>query len=104
MVKFIALYEKPQDVSAFRQRYMEQHIPLVARLPGLRRYELSWVTGGPPGSQPRYHLVAELYFDDMAALKAALKSPEGQAAARDVMAFAGDIIHMLFAEVQEAPR
>jgi hypothetical protein len=32
-------------------------------------------------------------------MMAALVSPEGKAAAKDVMGFAGDILHMMFADV-----
>ncbi len=100
MVKLVVLYAPPEDAEAFRRHYMEVHLPLARKMPGLRRCELGWVTGSP-GGQPRYHLVAELYFDDRDALKAALKSPEGQAAGQDVMSFAGKIVHMMIAEVAE---
>jgi len=47
---------------------------------------------GPPvamaGTAP--HLIAELEFDTMADLQAAMASPEGQAAATDVPNFAQD--------------
>jgi uncharacterized protein (TIGR02118 family) len=99
MVKLVALYATPEDKAAFEQHYRNVHLPLASRMPGLRKCELGWVKGSP-GGEPRYHLVAELYFDDMAALKAALKSPEGAAAAKDVMGFAGKIIHMLMVEVE----
>lgn len=100
MVKLIVLYAHPEDKAAFDERYRKQHIAIAKKLPGLRRYEMSWVKGSP-GGEPRYHLVAELYFDDMQALKAALKSPEGGAAGQDAMSFAGKIIHMMTAEVEE---
>jgi uncharacterized protein (TIGR02118 family) len=43
--------------------------------------------------------MAEMYFDDKTAMLAALGSPEGKAAGKDVMSFAGDLIHMMFADV-----
>ncbi|MBI4717893.1 MAG: EthD family reductase [Planctomycetes bacterium] len=54
---------------------------------------------GSPGGEPRYYMAAELYFDSKEAMFAALGSPEGKAAAKDVMGFAGDLIHMMFANV-----
>ena len=39
---------------------------------------------GPAG----FHLVATLYFNNMAAIQRTFASPEGQAAAADVQAFA----------------
>lgn len=101
MVKLIALYTRPDDPAAFDTHYREVHAPLAARMPGLRRMEVNRVTGSPAG-EPRYYQVASLYFDDMAALKNAMKSPEGQAAAKDVMGFAGKYLHMMVAEVQES--
>lgn len=99
MVKLIAIYAKPEDPAAFEKHYREVHLPLAKKMPGLKKCELGWVRGSP-GGEARYHLVAELYFEDRAALKAALNSPEGAAAAKDVMAFAGKIIHMMIADAE----
>ena len=100
MVKFIALYAKPDDPTAFNSYYRETHLPLARKIPGLKRLELSRVKGAPVG-EPRYYLMAELYFEDMAALKAGLGSPEGAAAGKDVMNFAAKLVHMMIAEVEE---
>ncbi|MGE0481777.1 MAG: EthD family reductase [Phycisphaerae bacterium] len=100
MVKLIALYSKPANAESFEQHYRNVHMPLAARMPGLRKTVLGWVRGSPMG-EARYHLVAELYFDSHEALKAAMKSPEGAAAAKDLMGFAGELVHLLVADVQE---
>lgn len=100
MIKLIALYKKPEDTAQFDRRYFEEHLPLAAKMPGLRRSEVSRIIGGP-GGDSEYYLQAELYFDDIDALKAAMASPEGKAAAKDVMSFARDIVTMMFAEVTE---
>lgn len=97
MVKLMALYAKPDDPAAFDKHYREVHTPLARKMPGLRRVAVSKVTGAPAG-QPRYYQVAEMYFDTLDDLKAAMRSPEGVAAAKDVMAFAGKYIHMMIAE------
>jgi uncharacterized protein (TIGR02118 family) len=99
MVKLIALYTRPADVAAFERHYREVHTPLVKAMPGLRRLEVSRTTGAPMG-EPRYYLVAEMFFDDAAALRAALKSPEGLAAGKDLMSFARDLVHMMFADIE----
>lgn len=100
MVKLIALYSRPANAESFEQHYRDVHMPLACKMPGLRKTVLGWVRGSPMG-EARYHLVAELYFDSHEALKAAMKSPEGAAAAKDVMGFAGNLIHMMVAEVEE---
>jgi len=99
MVKLIALYKKPADVAAFEEHYREIHTPLAKKMPGLKRLEVSRMTGAP-GGDAKFHLMAEMYFDNQESMMAALRSPEGKAAAQDVMSFAGDIIHMMFAGVE----
>lgn len=100
MVKLVVLYKKPADVSAFEQHYREIHAPLARKMPGLKKLEVSHVTGSP-GGEAKYYMMAECYFDDKAAMMAALGSDEGKAAAKDVMGFAGDILHMMFVDVDE---
>lgn len=98
MVKLIALYRKPADPAAFDAHYSEIHVPLAANIPGLVKMEVARCFGSP-GGEPQFYQVAELYFENKAAMFAGLQSPEGNAAAKDVQSFAGDIIHMLFANV-----
>ena len=98
MVKLVALYKKPADVAAFDQHYREIHTPLAKKMPGLKKLEVSHFTGSPGGA-PKFYMMGELYFDTQEAMRSALNSPEGKAARKDVMSFAGDIIHMMFAEI-----
>lgn len=100
MVKLIALYKKPEDIKAFEEHYFGIHTPLVKKWPGLRKLEVAGITGAPIG-EPKQYLMAEMYFDNAEAMQRALASPEGKAAARDVMEFAGSLVTMLFAEVKE---
>jgi uncharacterized protein (TIGR02118 family) len=102
MVKLVVLYKKPQDVEAFDKRYFEEHLPIANKMPGLRKVEIAHMVGAPMGEAP-YHLMAELYFDDMDSMKAALASPEGKETAKNIMSFAKDIISMMFAEVDKVP-
>jgi uncharacterized protein (TIGR02118 family) len=57
------------------------------------------VVGTPDGAAAPYHLIAELYFDDVASLQAAMASAEGQAAGTDVANFATGGATMMIAEV-----
>lgn len=100
MVKLIALYKTPENVEAFDQHYRDIHTPLVKKWPGLRKLEVSKITGAPIG-EPKHHLIAEMYFDDQESMQKALASSEGKAAARDVMEFAGNLVSMFYAEVIE---
>jgi len=99
MVKLVALYKKPADIDAFEKHYTEVHTPLVRKMPGLQGMEVSHMTGSPAG-EPKFYMMAEMYFEDKDAMFQALNSDEGKAAAKDVMGFAGDILHMRFATIE----
>ena len=77
-------YGAPADPEAFEKHYAEVHIPLASKLPNLRRFSRSHPRG--LGTQAPY-FVAELWFDDADALKAALKSPEMAETAADAQTF-----------------
>ena len=99
MVKLTVLYSPPADAAAFDDYYHSTHVPLAEALPGLRRFEVSKVSGSLDGSTPLYHLQAELYFDSTDALWGALGSAEGQATAADVAKFASGGVTMMLSEV-----
>jgi len=98
MVKLIALYRKPADAQEFDKHYDEVHTPLVKKMPGLRKLEITRITGAPIG-ETRYHLMCEMYFDSVDALNASNASPEGKATARDLMSFAADVVTLFYGEV-----
>ena len=100
MVKLIALYKKPANVDAFEQHYANIHIPLVEKIPGVRKTEWTRFLASSTGAAP-YYMMYEMYFDDMAAYQAAMKSPENLAAGQDLLSFAKDIVIMMVAEAYE---
>ena len=100
MVKLVALYKKPQDPAEFDKHYFEIHTPLASKMPGRKRAEVSKIVGSPAG-ESEFYLICEMYFENMDALKAAMASPEGKAAAKDLMSFARDEVTMMFAEVEQ---
>ena len=77
--RLLVLWDTPTNPDYFERHYREVHIPLVRKLPGVRRYTLSRNAMAVRGDT--YYRVAELDFDDMAALQEAFGSPAGQAAA-----------------------
>lgn len=95
MAQLIVLYKKPADAAAFDAYYTSTHVPLAKKIPGLRRYDISAGPVTTPGGPSAYHLVAVLTFDSLAALQAALGSPEGQAAAGDLGNFAQAGVELL---------
>ena len=100
MVNLIALYRKPADVESFDKHYFDIHAPLVRKMPGLRKLEVTKINGAPIGETP-YHLVAEMHFDSVDAMNAANASPEGKAVVKDLMSFAASVITLFFGEIKE---
>jgi len=88
MATLLVIYKTPKDAAAFDKYYAETHIPLVRKIPGLKRYEISRGAVTSPAGATGVHLIAILSFDSMAALESGRASPEGQAAATDVQKFA----------------
>jgi uncharacterized protein (TIGR02118 family) len=97
MIKLIALYRNPSDAAVFDKHYFDIHLPLVRKFPGLRKIEVTRVTGAPIG-EAKFHLMAEMYFDSRDAMDAALASSEGKAVTRDIMSFAADVITVFHGE------
>jgi len=98
MVKVIALYKKPENIEQFDRHYYDIHVPLVKKMPGLKKFEVDSVVSSPGGESP-YHLVANLYFDNHESLKNANSSEEGKTAAKDVNNFARGLIEVMICDV-----
>lgn len=99
--KLLVLYHQPADSAAFDAYYRETHTPLAKVIPGLRSLTVSDGPVVSPGGTAPYHLVASLAFDSLAALQAALGSPEGAAAAGDLPNFASGGATLLMFEDRE---
>jgi uncharacterized protein (TIGR02118 family) len=102
MVKLSVIYGHPTDPAAFERYYAETHMPLAAKVQGLRRFELSKVMGTPDGSKPAYYRMADLYFDSSDHMKQVMATPEARATAADLRNFATGGVKLLISEVQEA--
>jgi len=79
MIKAITcLKRRPgMPVDEFQTYWRTQHPEVVKKLPGLRRYEQSHTRlAAYAKGEPAYDGIAELWFDDSEALRAAMKSPE----------------------------
>ena len=101
MADVVVLYKTPKDAAAFDKYYVETHIPLAKKLPGLRKYTVSKGPVATPAGPSAFHLIATLSFDSMAAIGAAFASPEGKATAADVPKFASGGVEMHFSETAE---
>ncbi|MGH8692074.1 MAG: EthD family reductase [Burkholderiales bacterium] len=90
-VSYFVRYDiEPADLEAFMRYYREQHVPLVARWPGLKRMVLhtpaQW-NDRFAVNRGRTVLLAQLEFDDRESLERAFASPERAAARQDFKRF-----------------
>ena len=92
------LYGPPEDAADFEDHFANWHLPLVAKIPFLQRFEAGRVLGTPDGGEAPYYRVAELWFQSEETLNHALNTKEGQAAVRDVPTFATGGATVLIAE------
>lgn len=86
MIKVAEVVRRPagMDVASFQAHWRERHGPIVAKLPGLRRYVQSHpLPGGYAKGDLPFDGIAELWFDDKEALGAIRGSPEFAAAKAD---------------------
>jgi uncharacterized protein (TIGR02118 family) len=90
MARMLVIYRTPKDAEAFDRHYFNVHVPLVKRLPGLRKYEISDGSVATPVGASGIFRVVTLHFDDLAAIEKAFASPEGQATRADRLLFAPD--------------
>lgn len=98
MIKMIALLKRKDELShdAFVAHWVDVHAPLAEHVPGLRRYVQSHIqTERTRADIPEIALdidgIAELWFDDIAALEAAHHTPQMQALLADGATFIGAI-------------
>jgi uncharacterized protein (TIGR02118 family) len=98
-VKLVVLYTQPDDAEAFDRHYLDVHVPLAEKLPGLQRFEGARLVAAADGGEQTYFRIAELWFADQEALSTGLASPEGQATAADYQRIAPPGSRMFVAAV-----
>jgi uncharacterized protein (TIGR02118 family) len=87
MHKLVVLYPPPADKEKFRSYYESTHLPLAAKLPGLRAYRYAFDVAAPAADSP-YWCIFEAEFDDAGAMGASMQSEQGAAVAADVANYA----------------
>jgi len=100
--KLVAIHKMPKDPERYRSYYLETHLPLALKLPGLRKYELNQGPISGNGGDQQTLLVAIIHFDSLSDIDIALASPAGLAALEDLPNFATpDNIQILTFETYE---
>ena len=95
MHRLLVLYNVPKDPAHFRKYYVETHVPLASKMPGVKAASYSFdVKPLGPGRTP-YFCVFEADFESEAALASALGSEAGKAVAADVPNYASGGVTMV---------
>jgi uncharacterized protein (TIGR02118 family) len=95
MVKaiFIVSRRPGLTVAEFFDHWENHHGPMTAKVPGLRRYVQNHGIPEAQAARDQTHDGwAEMWFDDIAALQSAVKSPEWEAARKDAETLFTDLI------------
>jgi uncharacterized protein (TIGR02118 family) len=104
MTTLLVLYRRPDGGAAalttLERRYREEHLPLVAQTPGLRRTRV-WRVDGALGSETDLVLAAALDFDDRPSMDEALRSDPMRQAGRVLRDIAPGLATFLV--VEDAP-
>jgi len=95
-MKLVALYKQPADPEAFDKAYFDTHLPLISKVPGLQKAEITKFTRKVMGDD--LYMMAEMHFADIDALKAGMKSPEMAAAGDNLNSFAEGLVTLLYGE------
>ena len=101
MTTLLALYRRPEGgpdaIAEFERRYADEHLPLVAGTPGLRRINAQRVVEAL-GGETELVLITAMEFDDRAALDAGLRSDAMRAAGRNLREIAPGLSTLLVLE------
>jgi uncharacterized protein (TIGR02118 family) len=90
-LKIVSVIKRRRDLTfeQFLEHWQERHPAFVTRLPGLRRYIQSPAVPHPRRTWP-WDGMAQLWFDDLRAIKLAFESPEADRMREDELNFIGE--------------
>jgi uncharacterized protein (TIGR02118 family) len=103
MHKLMLSFAPPSDIGTFEDRWSEEFVPAVEKMPGIRRISVTRVTD-VLRAQAEVYLIHEVYFDGRQELRSALNSAEGQRAGEVIANIAGDFVTINLAEHLEEDR
>jgi uncharacterized protein (TIGR02118 family) len=95
-LKLIALYKQPENPDVFNNAYFNSHLPLLKKVPGLEKTEVTPITRTIMGEN--FFLMAVMHFADEDARRQAMRSPEMAAAGDNLNTFAEGLVTLLFGD------
>lgn len=87
MYRVLISYGHPDDPAVFDAYYSTTHLPLAKAIPGIAAFAAGRCESFD-GSTPTAYMLADISFKTREDAQAGLASPEGQAAAADLINFA----------------
>lgn len=100
MTTLLAIFRRPDGdeaaLATFRRRYRDEHLPLIAATPGLRRTWIRETAQKLMGDE--VVIVTGMEFDDRASLDAGLVSDAMKAGGRNLREIAPGIVTLLVME------
>ncbi len=92
----ISKRKEGMTIEEFRKHVLEVHVPLVKKIPGVRKYTQNFVN---PGDEAvLYDCITEVWFDSKEAMEQGFATPEAQAAFDDIPLCISDLTTL---QVQE---
>jgi uncharacterized protein (TIGR02118 family) len=88
MHSLTVIYPGPNDAAPFKACYEGTHVRLAKQLPGLKSCSFAYPEALGPGPAP--FCIFQAWFDDAAAMYAALQSETGRMVAADVPNYSPD--------------
>jgi uncharacterized protein (TIGR02118 family) len=92
-MRLIALFKQPPDTTAFEEAFFNRHLPLLRKVPGLDRVTTTRASRTLLGES--FYMMVEMSFTGAGALDVALKSPEMNAAGKDLQDFAAGLVSLM---------
>lgn len=100
MIKFMILFDQPEDPENFENVYQDL-LALLERMPNIMRRQVVHVTDSPQGA-PKVYRILEIYFLSMPLMQDALLSAVGQEAGRELnQRLSADSFQVFYADVYE---
>jgi uncharacterized protein (TIGR02118 family) len=88
-VKLIILYTEQKNPEKFTRYYVDTHMPMVDKAPGVARSEMAIVLPAPPGQpKPAFWRITEVYWDGAESMQKTFATPEWKTITADVQNFA----------------
>jgi uncharacterized protein (TIGR02118 family) len=80
LVKWIALYRKPEDTAAFDSWFLGEQLEICRQWPDVEHMHVGRITGSPRG-ESEYYWIFEAVYKDQETMMASLMSEKGMEAA-----------------------